>query len=88
MRDEHYTPFKGSSDPPHLEVITVFVMARQRESTRPTRCADRLRCRPTTWSCAEAPELQLQVRYLDDNGSTGVALRRSRWSGRPLAAAG
>ena len=33
-----------------------------------------LRCRPSTWSRAEALELQLQVRFIDDNGFTGVAL--------------
>ena len=32
MRDEHYSPFKGSSplDPLRLEAVTVFMMARLR----------------------------------------------------------
>jgi hypothetical protein len=35
-----------------------------------------LGCRPSTWSRAEALELQLQVRFIDDNGFTGVALAK------------
>jgi hypothetical protein len=50
VRDEHYTPFQGSPqpEPPRLEAVTVFVMARLRGDRTDSMCGT-LRAGPHGW---------------------------------------